>query len=64
MDGVVYIVTGGGGAPLYPYDAPSSFTHFGISEWHFVHVTASASKLDVKAISVTGKTIDSFTLSK
>jgi len=64
IDGTVYIVTGGGGAPLYPYKKSSSFTHTGLSEWHFVHVKASTSKLEVKAISVIGKTIDSFSLSK
>jgi len=61
--GVVYIVTGGGGAPLYAAGKIAS-THFTKSTLHFVDVTASATSVSVEAITPDGKTLDSFTIAK
>jgi tartrate-resistant acid phosphatase type 5 len=57
-DGVTYITTGGGGAPVYPCVRPSRelrrcrFTH------HFLAVAASARAVSVRAVAPTGATID------
>jgi hypothetical protein len=57
--GVVYIVTGGGGAPLYATGKIAS-THVTASALHYVDVTATAASLSVKVATPGGKTIDAF----
>lgn len=61
--GVVYVVTGGGGAPLYATGKIAS-THFTQSTLHFLDVTATATTVTVKAITPAGAQIDSFTIAK
>lgn len=55
QDGVVYIVTGGGGAGLYNQDQPGSYT--GSDIWlkcqHFCSIDVTANRLCVKAHAVT-----------
>lgn len=59
--GVVYVVTGGGGAPLYTTGKIAS-THFTRSTLHFLDVTATGSLVTVKAIKPDGTQIDSFSI--
>lgn len=65
-EGTVYIVTGGGGAPLYSIDdqhrAENPF-HTGIfeSKLHFCQIDVSGDDINVKVTDTTGATIDSFT---
>lgn len=61
INGVTYVVTGGGGAPLYPVGRNertviSSATH------EFVSVDVTANTLTLKAIDITGAVIDTFQL--
>ena len=61
--GTVYIVTGGGGAPLYSV-GDNKETHTAKSIQHYVDVVASESSLVVTAIDKSGKTIDSFSITR
>jgi 3',5'-cyclic AMP phosphodiesterase CpdA len=64
-DGVPYIVSGGGGAPLYPTD-PSKGAIEG-DKWqsvnHFLICDVVGDKVNVRAIRVDGTELDRFTLS-
>jgi len=61
-NGVTYIVTGGGGAPLYPqvHDDPASV--YFASVHHFVQVTISGDTLHGVAIKPDGTEFDHFTI--
>jgi len=61
--GTVYIVAGGGGAPLYSASTISS-THTSASALHFVEVTTSATTLTAKATKPDGTVFDTFTLTR
>lgn len=62
-NGVHYVVTGGGGAPLYPVDAPIEGTTLKVeSTEHFVRLVGSPSMVKVEAIALDGRTLDSFDL--
>ncbi|MDB5104214.1 MAG: metallophosphoesterase [Fibrobacteres bacterium] len=61
--GTVYIVSGGGGAPLYPVGR-QWWTRFSKSVNNFCEITADASLMTVTARTPDGKALDSFTLSK
>lgn len=61
--GTVYVVTGGGGAPLYATGKIAS-THFTKSTLHFVDVNATATKVTVQAFTPDGKVLDTFSISK
>jgi len=60
--GVTYIVTGGGGAPLYQkeHDNPASVHFAGV--YHFVQVTLSGDTLSGVAIAPDGTEFDPFTI--
>jgi len=60
VNGVTYVVTGGGGAPLYaaverePTQAVFALAH------HFVLVRIAGNRLEATAISVDGEVLDTF----
>ena len=61
--GTVYVVTGGGGAPLYPVE-PASFSHFAQSINHFTDIVTDDRKVVVRALTPAGAVIDSFVIRK
>ena len=59
--GVHYVVTGGGGAPLYPLDAPmEGITQKVISTEHFVRLKVTPTNAVVEAVGLDGSVIDTF----
>lgn len=63
INGVQYIVTGGGGAPLYPAGT-SGFTAYSKSTHHIVIASMTAGTLTLRAADENGTVFDSFTLKK
>jgi hypothetical protein len=63
INGVTYVVTGGGGAPLYPV-GKSDFTAFALAAHHLVSITLTNDQMELKAIDETGATIDTLTQTK
>ena len=63
INGVIYIVTAGGGAPLYEVDK-HDWTAMSVSCHHFCFVKIEGKKLILKAVKPDGSTIDSLTLEK
>lgn len=64
-EGTIYIVTGGGGAPLYSIDEEHKLAnpfYIGIfeSKLHFCQIDVSGENIEVTVIDATGETIDSF----
>jgi hypothetical protein len=60
-NGVHYIVTGGGGAPLYDVDKPAEgITQKVVSVENFVKVSADSTGLHFEAIAIDGRTLDKF----
>jgi hypothetical protein len=58
-NGIHYIITGGGGAPLYDVDKPAQgITLKVVSTEHFVTVAVDGDKAEVKAIAVDGRILD------
>ncbi len=58
-NGVDYFVTGGGGAPLYPVDAPIEGTTLKVeSTEHYLRLKVENSQAVVEAIALDGHTID------
>ncbi len=58
-NGVRYVVTGGGGAPLYPVDGPlEGITQKVESTEHYVSVKVDGAKAAVEAIALDGHIID------
>jgi hypothetical protein len=62
-DGVVYVVSGGGGAGLYAVGA-SPFTAFASSAHHLVQVRIDGCIFSLRAISVTGAVLDQIALAR
>jgi hypothetical protein len=62
VDGITYVVTGGGGAPLYTIDEPSPELISYAAEYHAVLVTLDGHTLTSVAISAAGEELDRFTL--
>jgi predicted phosphodiesterase len=60
---VVYIVSGGGGGPLYPVE-PQSFSAYTESTYHTVFATLTGCTLTLQAIKPDGTIFDSTMLSK
>jgi len=60
--GVNYIITGGGGAPLYPVPALGPGDIYAASLYEHVKVDESASSLNETAIDSAGSTLETFTL--
>ncbi len=63
INGVVYIVTGGGGAPLHPVDS-SPWTAYSEMTYHFCHITVADRQLILRAINLFGIVFDSLVLNK
>jgi hypothetical protein len=61
--GTVYVVSGGGGAPLYGV-SPIATTHLQASANNYVDVLAAADTLTVNAYKVDGSVVDSFVISQ
>jgi acid phosphatase type 7 len=62
-NGIHYIVTGGGGAPLYPVDAPiPEMTKKVESTEHFVKVSVNGKQARVEAVALDGHLIDTIDL--
>lgn len=64
MEGPLYIITGGGGAPLYPVGEPSWFTKTQYAVHHFVKGEISGCKLKLEAVDIKNRIFDSTELSK
>ncbi len=63
-NGVHYIVTGGGGAPLYPVDGPiEGLTRKVESTEHFVKVKVNGKRTLIEAVALDGHSIDVIELS-
>jgi Big-like domain-containing protein/calcineurin-like phosphoesterase family protein/purple acid phosphatase-like protein len=60
---VTYVVTGGGGAGLYP-SGRSAWTALSRSVNHYVRATMTASDLTLEAVDSSGAVIDRFTLNR
>lgn len=58
VDGVTYVTTGGGGAPLYPCVRPVRGLQECVLSHHFLAVTASPLRVSVRAVSPRGVTLD------
>ncbi len=63
IDGVTYIVTGGGGAPLYKYK-PHSWTAHAESVYHLVRVDVAPRRVHFQMIRWDGTVGDDFTVRK
>ncbi len=61
--GVTYLVTGGGGAPLYP-SATSSFTAASASRFHYLRGVVSDCTLQVSAVGTAGTVFDSVSIAR
>ncbi len=61
--GTVYLVAGGGGAPLYTA-RPIATTHFSKSTLNYVSVNATATTLSVNAFVPSGTALDAFTITR
>jgi hypothetical protein len=59
-NGIDYVVTGGGGAPLHELGPPTGETIVQYKIHHFCRVTVSPERLEVVAIDSEGRPIDSF----
>lgn len=59
-NGVHYIITGGGGAPLYPVDAPLRITLKAESTENYVQVKVDGKTVHVLATALDGHVIDKF----
>jgi 3',5'-cyclic AMP phosphodiesterase CpdA len=53
VDGIQYVITGGGGAPLYARDEDGGFHHYAL-------VTVDGDKVGVEVVDVNGKVRDRF----
>jgi len=60
---VTYIVTGGGGAPLYPAGT-AAWTAYSASRHHYVRASVSECTLTVRAIGLNGSAFDTTTLDR
>ncbi|WP_321472931.1 metallophosphoesterase [uncultured Paludibaculum sp.] len=62
-NGVHYVVTGGGGAPLYPVDAPIEGTTIKVeSTEHYVRLLCGPGSTKIEAIALDGRMLESFEL--
>jgi 3',5'-cyclic AMP phosphodiesterase CpdA len=63
INGVVYIVSGGGGGPLYRV-IPQSFSAYAAAKYHTVFVTLDGCALTLQALEPDGTVLDTMTLTK
>jgi predicted phosphohydrolase len=64
VNGVQYVVTGGGGAPIYPVTNAAGELAAFFNGPHFVLVTLQGGQFNAQAITDTGEVIDTFTLTQ
>jgi predicted phosphodiesterase len=62
-NGVLYVISGGGGAPAYPAE-PDEINEVCLREFHYCRVAVSAVMLALEAITADGRLIDSIALSR
>ncbi len=62
VDGITYIVTGGGGAEIYPITRPDPALQAFANQHHFIWATMDGDSLTANVISVDGQELDHFTL--
>ena len=60
---VTYLVTGGGGGPLYP-SGTGPWTAYSVSRYHYLHARADDCNLRVDAIGLDGLSFDGTTLNR
>ena len=64
-NGIPYVITGGGGAPLYDVDIPpAGITQKVAKTENFVMVKVEGGKVHVEAIAIDGKPLDEFEIGK
>jgi acid phosphatase type 7 len=64
-DGIHYVVTGGGGAPLYDVDKPAEgITVKAVSTEHFVKIHVEGGVMKVTAIALDGSVLDEFEMKR
>lgn len=63
-DGVVYVVTGGGGAPLYPKDKKNPYSRFFASKNHYCLLSIAPDSMKVEAFTPDGKKLDEVLIKK
>lgn len=63
-NGIQYVVTAGGGAPLYNLPAPVPGDMFAARAFHHVKVDETGASLAVSVIDTTGTELESFTIGK
>ena len=64
VKGIDFVITGGGGAPLYQQVRTRPESRVYLPVHHFCQLCATARQLTVKAIGIDGKVIDQFTVSR
>lgn len=62
-NGVMYVISGGGGAPSYPAE-PDEINEICLREFHYCRIDVSPVMLHLQAIASDGRLIDTFTLTK
>ncbi len=62
VNGIYYIVTGGGGGSLYTQDNDTVYSKVFLSDYHFVGLTIYPKKIKVKAIDKSGYVFDRLTI--
>ncbi len=62
--GTNYIVTAGGGAPLYPENRENKYKVCRVNNHHYCVMTKNKDEYTIKVIDIDGKQIDEFTSSK
>jgi len=60
--GINYLVSGGGGAPLYEVIADTPFVKFAKMVHHYCEISVDGAKMHVRAVEADGKLVDEFDL--
>ena len=60
--GVNYVTTGGGGQSLYPCVRPAAGILRCVPAYHFLRISVTAARIQVRAIEPSGATLDAFTI--
>ena len=63
LNGVTYVITGGGGAPQYPSE-PDEINEICRTEYHYCMVEVSGDRLELRAIALGGEEIDRVLLTR
>ncbi len=64
VDGITYIVTGGGGAEIYPIVKPDPALLAFANEHHFIAITMDGNGLHARVIAADGRELDRFDLAR